>query len=93
MAKLTTTPKIDCRVSLHLNEAELRALDALAGYGVDSFIEAFYEKLGKAYMENHEQGLRDFLQSIREIVPGILSRLDDARKVFEPQPKKVKTNV
>lgn len=88
MAKLTTIPKVDCRVSLRLNEAELRALDALAGCGVDTFIEAFYEHLGKAYMENHEQGLRDFLKSIREIVPGILSRLDDARKVFEPEPKR-----
>ena len=70
-------------MSLHLDEAELRAIDALVGYGDDAFIEAFKEGLGAAYLRDHEVGLRTFFKSMRQLTPGILSRLDEARKVFE----------
>ncbi|MHC4179286.1 MAG: hypothetical protein ACYSWU_17370 [Planctomycetota bacterium] len=63
-----------------INEVEARALDALAGYGDNAFIEAFYEKLGKAYMRNHEDGLRSFLTTIRDVVTPAIGMVDDARK-------------
>jgi hypothetical protein len=59
----------------------------LAGYGDDAFIKVFYEKLGKSYMQAHEGGLRSFLVSIRESIPGHLDRVDEARKIFNGRNK------
>ena len=60
-------------------------MDALAGYGDDEFIKVFYEKLGKAYMEEHEDGLRLFLSTIRKEMSGPLAKMDAARKTFEQE--------
>ena len=82
MAKIAGRAKLDFELAFTVNEAEARALDAMASYGEDAFIKAFYEKLGSAYMKEHEDGLREFLKSIRGLVSPELSRLDDARKAF-----------
>ena len=82
MAKIIERPRIELQVLLALTEEECRALDALVGYGDDAFIKAFYELLGKAYMEKHEAGLRLLFKSIREQMPCALAKVDDARKVF-----------
>ena len=82
MAKIGMRPKIELELTLIITEEEARALDAMAGYGDNSFVNAFYERLGKAYMERHEAGLRSFLKSCRELIPGPLSRADAARKTF-----------
>jgi hypothetical protein len=83
MATIVSKPRIELRLTIALTEDEARALDALAGYGDDEFIKAFYEVLGKAYMEPHEAGLRLFLSTIREEMPRQLARVDEARKLFE----------
>jgi hypothetical protein len=82
MAKITGIPAIEITTTFTVSESELRALEALAGYGDDAFITHFYEKLGKAYMLKHEAGLREFLKSIRNTVGPILNRTDQARKIF-----------
>jgi hypothetical protein len=83
MAKIYQAPKVDMALTFVVNESEARALDALAGYGDDAFIKAFYDTLGKAYMVEHEAGLRTFLKDVRGFLPGALERLDKARKAFE----------
>lgn len=83
MAKIEQKPVITISATFTVNESELRALEALAGYGDDAFIKTFYEKMGRVYLEPHEAGLREFLKSIREIASPILDRTDAARKVFE----------
>lgn len=83
MAKITADPRVDVRITFVVDEAEARALDALAGYGDDAFIKVFYDHLGKAYMRDHEAGLRKFLSSIRDVVNPSLASLDRARKVFD----------
>lgn len=83
MALIFQKPAVELRVAFSIGEQEARALDALAGYGDDAFISAFYEKLGAAYMRDHEAGLRTFLKSIREHVPSMLCRADAARAAFE----------
>jgi hypothetical protein len=40
--------EVSLTLSLTLGEGEARALEALAGYGTDAFLEVFYEKMGKA---------------------------------------------
>lgn len=83
MAALESRPKIDLEISLKINEAEARALDALVGYSFDDFIKVFKEGLGRHYMENNEEGLRTFFKDIRQIMPGILYQVDKARKEFQ----------
>ena len=74
---------VGVRVQFEVDEEEARALDALAGYGDNAFIEAFYEKLGRAYMKKHEAGLRRFLQSIREVVSPGLAAIDKTRDAMK----------
>lgn len=85
MAQIVQKPNVEVSATMQFNEAELRALDALVGYGADPFLAVFYENLGKAYMQPHEAGLRSLFESVREAVPGILRRTDDARAVFVGQ--------
>lgn len=73
---------VQLQVTTTLSEAECRALDALVGYGADAFLKVFYEKLGKAYMQPHEAGLRSLFESIGRDVRPYLSRIDSARKTF-----------
>lgn len=75
-------PKLDLKATLVLEEEEVRALDALVGYGDDAFIKAFYEKLGRAYMEKHEEGLRSFLITIRKSAPAVLHDMNRVRDAF-----------
>lgn len=83
MATILGRPKIELQVTIALGEEEARALDALVGYGDDSFVKVFYEKLGEHYMKPHEAGLRLLFKSIREQMPCVLSRVNAARKAFD----------
>lgn len=80
--KVLGVADIQITVKFDITESEARALDALVGYGFVPFKTAFYEKLGKAYMEQHEDGLKSFFESIKDNIPHLLSRADNARKVF-----------
>jgi hypothetical protein len=82
MAKITAKPTLDIAIQFTVNEQEARALDAMAGYGDESFIKAFYETLGEAYMRKHEAGLRTFLKTIRQELADPLAKMDAARKSF-----------
>lgn len=89
MAKITERPTISLQVDFTVTESEARALDGLAGYGDDAFVKVFYHHLGKAYMEKHEQGLRLFLKSVRDFIPPLLSRVDEAREMFAGEKRAV----
>lgn len=82
MSRLTQRPKVEVEVTLRLNEIEMRALDALAGYNYDAFLETFYKHLGRAYLTPHEAGLRSLFDVIRSELPPILKRADAAREAF-----------
>lgn len=71
---------VSITATLTLNEGQLRALDALAGYGDEPFLKAFYVKLGKHYMQPFERDLRELFKLVREEVPAALSCIDEARK-------------
>lgn len=87
MARLEARPDIGLRVVFSISEEEARALDALVGYGDDEFIKAFKERLGEAYLRNHENGLREFFVSVRKIMPNILHKVDSARQAFNGETK------
>jgi hypothetical protein len=85
MARIEGRPVISAQVVIVLSEQEAGALDALAGYGVDAFLETFYEKMGSAYLKPYEAGLRSLFESVHGgscSVANVLDRARDARKVF-----------
>jgi len=82
MSKVEQRPKVECDCVLRLTEGEMRFLDALVGYGWDSFIEVFREKLGKSYIRDHEVHGKALFEQIRSDFAPILRRTDDARDVF-----------
>lgn len=82
MAQIVELPVVTVTAKFTVTEGELRALDALAGYGDTAFIDMFYKHCGEAYLKPHEKDLREFLKSIRSIAGPILSRADEARKAF-----------
>ncbi len=71
---------ISAHVTIELTEAEAGALDALAGYGVDSFLQVFYTHMGKAYLQPYEAGLRSLFEYVRSRESGISRTLDDVRE-------------
>ena len=75
--------RIEARATIEFSEGELRALDALIGYGADSFLEVFYSKLGKAYMEPWEPHLRSLFKRLAGPVRGSLSEVDQARRLLQ----------
>jgi hypothetical protein len=86
MAHIDVRANIAATVTICLSESEAAALDALAGYGADAFLAVFYEKLGKAYMQPHEAGLRSLFSSVHGgacSVESVLRRARGARAVFE----------
>lgn len=69
--------------TLKLTESEMRALDAMTGYGFRPFLKVFYEKLGKHYLKPHEKALQEFFAKVRtEGVPQ-LRAIDKARREFD----------
>lgn len=71
---------VSITATLTLTEGQLRALDALAGYGDDAFFKAFYLKLGKHYMQPVERDMRELFVAIRKEVPKALSEVEESRK-------------
>lgn len=65
MATIDCRSTIQAHITLRLNEDEAAALDALVGYGVESFLKVFYEHMGRAYLQPHEKGLRSLFDSVR----------------------------
>lgn len=71
--------EVKVTATVELTEGHLRALDAMAGYGADAFLKAFYVKLGRAYMSPFERDLRELFSMIRSDVPVALKNIEDAR--------------
>lgn len=85
MAETYVRAELDVKVTFTIDEEEARALDALAGYGEDAFVKAFYQVLGKDYMTEHEYGLRRFLGSIRSVVNPAISLVDQAKNLVKAE--------
>lgn len=82
MATTLTTATMTFGATLTLTEVEIRALDALVGYGDDAFLKHFKETLGAAYIRDHEVGLRSAFAAIRTDVLPALRQIDEIRKTL-----------
>lgn len=77
--KAEINTQVNFTVKCELTENELRALDALVGYGLKPFLIVFYQKLGMHYMEPFERDLKQLFEKIESLRPE-LSKIDKARK-------------
>ena len=82
MAKVTGRPTVELVITIELTEAEAGALDAIVGYGGKPFLDAFYEKMGRAYLEPYEAGVLSLFDSLRGKLDGQITRAREARNVF-----------
>lgn len=86
MATLEQRPRVEIDVAIRLNESEIRALDALAGYGTDEFLATFFKYMGESYLKPHEAGLRSLFGAVRSQLTPILTRAEAAREAFGKRP-------
>lgn len=84
---MKTRAKLNVQFQIDLTLVELLALDALVGYGTDEFIEKFYVHLGKAYMQQHESGLRAIFAKIDTLRPALaeIKKVKEAAAEAEKQ--------
>ncbi len=80
--KAEISTKISFSVKCELTEGELRALDALVGYGFENFIKMFYSGLGKHYMEPYEKDLKELFAKIELLRPEIHT-INEAKKLLK----------
>lgn len=81
-SRLVQDPRIELDVLVRLNEKEIRALEGLVGYGIDTFLKVFYANMPTTYLKPHEAGLRSLFKTIRTDLRPILNRVDSARRAF-----------
>ena len=82
---MTLLPKVGVTYTCHLTltEGDMRALDAIAGYGVKPFLSIFYVKLGKHYLEPYAKDLEGLFTKIRGEGARQLSVIDKARRLLD----------
>lgn len=82
MKRFIQQPYVETRATIELSEVEMRALEALIGYGVQPFLDVFYQHMGKHYLRPHEAGIRSLFITIGSDIPDVLRRADAARQAF-----------
>ena len=82
MDKIKSASQFDVRVILTLTEKEARALEAITKYGSKVFLETFYEKLGKEYLNPFSEGIESLFVTIKEELPKHLKKADLTRDVW-----------
>ncbi len=82
MKRFIQQPYVETRATIELSEVEMRALEALIGYGVQPFLDVFYQHMGKHYLRPHEAGIRSLFKTIGSDIPDVLRRADAARQAF-----------
>lgn len=80
MRVLQTKISLESRVLVEMTETEVKALEAIFGYNVDVFLKVFYEKMGKAYVQPHEAGVRALHETVRGLMANPIAIIDAARK-------------
>lgn len=74
--------RLEYSAKLVLTERELRALDGILGYDVNHFLKVFYERMGKAYVQPHEEGVRTLHKRVRYLVTNQIAQIDKARRAL-----------
>ena len=72
--------KVEFSITLTLTIGEAKALKAIADYGTKAFLETFYEKMGRYYLEPHETDLILLLEKCNYAIPIELAKIETACK-------------
>jgi hypothetical protein len=72
--------EVDMNISLFISKEEAKALHGIVGYGADAFLEVFYPKLGKSYLQDHEVAMRTLFAKLFEELPREISKIEKAEK-------------
>lgn len=83
MKKVKSQSTFETKIYLELSEVEARALSVLPSYGTKNFLDFFYVKLGRHYLEPHEKGLVSLFETIKEELPKHLQKADKVRNILE----------
>lgn len=83
MAKLKPQIKIEYTVKMELTADEAAALVSLTGYGTQTFLKIFYEKLGKSYLQPYEKGLISLFETIKSELPEQLRFVKESRNIID----------
>jgi len=73
---------VSATLVFEMSEDEARAFHDIVAYGTDAFLDVFKEKLGKHYIQKHENGLRTLFAAVYEQFPQHLYKIEAARKAF-----------
>lgn len=84
---INVTTDISVTATISFTEGELKALDALVGYGITEFLKVFYENLGEAYLKPYEKNVRELFIKINQTVPQALHKVDNARRILRGEIK------
>ncbi|SDQ99360.1 hypothetical protein [Pseudovibrio sp. Tun.PSC04-5.I4] len=83
MAQFKAVATVEAKAIITFGECELRALDAMTGYGIEAFLKVFYAELGEANMRPYEQDLRALFATLNPPVSEALAKVNQARRVLE----------
>lgn len=81
---------IEFSITLNLTLEEAHALHAIVGYGIDPFLDVFYNKLGKAYLQPHEAGMKDLFKKVWAELPTEIAKVESAQKGINEALSKIK---
>jgi len=82
MATSTPNASIEMSMTVTLTEAEVRALNAIMGYGVASFLKAISSQLSEALPRAHEAGIRSLFDTLQPQCVNAIKRAEAARLAF-----------
>ena len=80
--KISKSITVNFSGTLTLNEPQMRALEALVGYGFEPFLKCFYKEMGEHYLKPHADGLKSLFEEIKAQAPGQLYAVDEARRAI-----------
>lgn len=78
--KAKASADVNFSINLNLSVGEAKALEALACYGTKQFLEVFYAKLGKTYLQKHETDLTTLFSKISGGLASEINKLEVARR-------------
>lgn len=73
---------VEFTIKFTLTKGEAQALDAIAGYGHKNFLEVFYPKMGKHYLEPHEKEMINLFNRIRADLPCEIKKIETAQEAI-----------
>jgi len=72
--------EVEMNIKLFITKEEALALNAIAGYGVKEFLKCFYEHMGRAYLEPHEEAMITLFDKLKNQIPIEVSKIETAEK-------------